>query len=87
MKKPKWFATHSGITHPENVMGPFDTQMEASKVLMNADSMPSPGSFVWPAEIDATFDPETLSDNGNTTSDTLPYNVVPRSRNYKVQSI
>jgi hypothetical protein len=79
MKKTKWYAIAQDRLAR---LGPFETQLVASKAVMDENQHPLPGCFVWPEEI-----PVTQFDNGNSTSDTLPCNVVPRARSYKVQAI
>jgi hypothetical protein len=54
----------------------------ASKAVMGDNIHPPQGCFVWPEEI-----PVTDFDSGNSSSDTLPCDVVPRARSYTIQDI
>ncbi len=90
-----WYAIAEGLPK----LGPFSSQSQATKKILDKDGMPLPGSFVWPieaskaplkatAKIDVIKADGTIKKAGNTVdSIQLPCDVVPRQRNYTTQSV
>jgi hypothetical protein len=79
MIQTKWYAI---LQDRLARLGPFESQADATLAILDEEKKPYAGCFVWPEEILIT-----QFDSGNSTSDTLPCNVVPRARSYTIQDI